>query len=683
MKRINLHFKTQIILMLLVDLTVIWVTAAYQLHGSHQTVMHEAEVGNIKDVQIFAEYTRSTIKRVNEFLLDARTRWTGDWQAFAALVRTSQENIDDVTFQVAIIDRDGMLAFSNLSRPNDRIDLGQREHFRVHKEAGGADRLFISRPVFGKVSKKWSIQLTRPIFRNGEFDGVIVVSVSPEQFASFAGKLRKSEGSVMTLVRDTGEILARHPQPDNSIGVVLRDRPFLDPDAPLMGTFRLASAVDRQERVWGYVRMPEYGLVIVAGDTLSAMLEPYLAHRAFVLAAAGGVSLLSVVLFYLLYRSLNSFETVKRQLDEIFNLSPDGLVSFDRAGLVKYANPAFLRMTGMSLGKIMGLPQIEFEARLRELAEAPERWPGLDPCFIASKVSLGETPSGNKQRFLTLRGPGGMVLELLGVNSDAPSVSRLLYVRDVTHEVEVDRMKSEFLSHAAHELRTPMASIFGFTELLISQDFDEATRKDLLQTIHKQTAWLVDIINELLDIARIEARRGKDFNIEAVPLPPLVDAVVAALQIDGQRWPVRIDCPGHLPAARADAAKLRQALTNILGNAVKYSPEGGAIDIRCAARGDGGRAMIAITVTDHGIGMTPDQVARVCERFYRADTSGNIPGTGLGMAIVKEIAELLGGSVSIQSAPSQGTSVRLDLPVDTAGGVVMASPAPRLRAAPA
>jgi signal transduction histidine kinase len=233
-------------------------------------------------------------------------------------------------------------------------------------------------------------------------------------------------------------------------------------------------------------------------------------------------------------------------------------------------------------------------------------------------------------------------------------------------------MKSEFLSHAAHELRTPMASIFGFTELLISQDFDADTRKDLLATIHKQTAWLVDIINELLDIARIEARRGKDFNIEAVPLPPLVDAVVAALQIDRQRWPVHIDCPGHLPAVRADAAKLRQALTNVLGNAVKYSPGGGIIDVRCATHDDSGRAMLAITITDHGIGMTPDQVARVCERFYRADTSGNIPGTGLGMAIVKEITELLGGSVDIQSSPHHGSTVTLNLPADTTGGVVMA-----------
>lgn len=350
------------------------------------------------------------------------------------------------------------------------------------------------------------------------------------------------------------------------------------------------------------------------------------------------------------------------QLDTIFSLSPDGLVSFDRAGLVKFANPAFLHMTDMSLSEIIGLSQIEFEQRLRTLAETPERWPGLDACFISTKVSHGETPPREQRQLLSLRRPRGAVLELVGVNSDAPSVSRLLYIRDVTHEVEVDRMKSEFLSHAAHELRTPMASIFGFTELLLSQDFDDTTRKDLLQTIHKQTAWLVDIINELLDIARIEARRGKDFNIEAVSLPPLLASVIEALQIDQQRWPLSLQCPDHLPNVRADAAKLRQALTNVLANAVKYSPSGGPINILCATSLANGRTHVNINITDHGIGMTPDQVARVCERFYRADTSGNIPGTGLGMAIVKEILELLGGSVNIQSSPNQGTSIRLSLP---------------------
>ncbi|WP_052473471.1 sensor histidine kinase [Sulfuritalea hydrogenivorans] len=355
------------------------------------------------------------------------------------------------------------------------------------------------------------------------------------------------------------------------------------------------------------------------------------------------------------------------QVDTIFALSPDGLVSFDGKGRVKLVNPAFLRMTGLRATEIVGRPPAELERLLRELAENPEQWPGLGVCFAGqeAKVGAGETAAGEGPSHpLMLRRPRGAVLDLVGVNSTAAAVSRLLYVRDVTREMEVDRLKSEFLAHAAHELRTPMASIYGFTELLMSQEFDDATRRDLLATIHRQTEWLIEIINELLDLARIEARRGKDFRIEAVPLAPLVGDTVAAMNIDPARWPLVAHIPDGLPAARADAAKLRQVLTNVLSNAVKYSPAGGAIDLRCGTREIEGKTFVEIAVADHGIGMTPEQAARVGERFYRADSSGNIPGAGLGVTIVKEIVELHGGGFSLRSTLGAGTTVTLWLPAD-------------------
>ena len=118
----------------------------------------------------------------------------------------------------------------------------------------------------------------------------------------------------------------------------------------------------------------------------------------------------------------------------------------------------------------------------------------------------------------------------------------------------------------------------------------------------------------------------------------------------------------------ADAAKLRQIFTNVLGNAVKYSPAGGTIAIQGLIDDNAGKSRVGITIADRGIGMTEEQAARVCERFYRADTSGNIPGTGLGMAIVKEVVELLGGSVDVSSAPQLGTTVTVMLPAAGSAG---------------
>jgi signal transduction histidine kinase len=340
----------------------------------------------------------------------------------------------------------------------------------------------------------------------------------------------------------------------------------------------------------------------------------------------------------------------------IFDLSPDGFIALAPDGTIIFANPAFQEMTGLPAELVIGQSFASLDRRLRERTEQPGCQTSLEALFAASETGSGRLT-------LTLARPREIVLQIVGVRSGSRSMDRIAYFRDITHETEVDRMKSEFLSHAAHELRTPMASIYGFTELLMSQEFDAATRRDLLATIHKQTEWLVNIINELLDLVRIESRRGKDFKIEPVALAPLLDEAVATAGIDPARWPLSIDdAIGTLPAALADAAKLRQALTNVLSNAAKYSPAGGAIEIHGATRAREGHVLVGISVTDHGIGMTPEQVARVGERFYRVDTSGMTPGTGLGMAIVKEIVELLGGQVEIVSSPGVGTSVTLWLP---------------------
>ncbi|BAO29625.1 CHASE domain-containing protein [Sulfuritalea hydrogenivorans] len=343
------------------------------------------------------------------------------------------------------------------------------------------------------------------------------------------------------------------------------------------------------------------------------------------------------------------------QINALFELSPDGFIAIAADGTIRFANPAFHGLTGVAAAECLGRSVGDLDQRLRRSAEQPERYRSLGALFAGDRVV-------SATQKLALVRPREVVLQIVGVRGTAASVDRFIYFRDITHETEVEHLKSEFLAHAAHELRTPMASIFGFSELLMTQEFDDATRRDLLATIHKQTQWLVDIINELLDLSRIEARRGKDFRIEAVSLASLADEAVAAMNIDPTRWPLSVDPGEKSPLVLADSGKLRQVLSNVLSNAVKYSPAGGAIEIHFATRDGNGKVFVGVSVTDHGIGMTPDQVSHVCERFYRADASGKIPGSGLGMAIVKELVELLGGRVDIVSAPGVGTAVTAWLP---------------------
>ena len=337
------------------------------------------------------------------------------------------------------------------------------------------------------------------------------------------------------------------------------------------------------------------------------------------------------------------------QLNAIFALSPDGFVSFDAARRVKYANPAFLRLCAMSAPDITGLDEGEFSARLASACTTQARFPGvaalraLHPAGAAQAGDRGDKGGRRERRqLIELAGGGKRVLECGLRISDAASVSQILYFRDVTHETEVDRLKSEFVSTAAHELRTPMTSIYGFAELLLTREFDEADRRDFLGTIVRQSELTVSILNELLDLTRIEERRGKDFVIERIELRALLREIVAGFKTPDERSAPALPAAGAPLWASADRGKLTQAVTNVLSNAYKYSPGGGAveIDLSSSRRECGAPARICIRISDHGLGMTPPQLARVCERFYRADTSGKIPGTGLGMSIVHEILEL-------------------------------------------
>jgi signal transduction histidine kinase len=361
-----------------------------------------------------------------------------------------------------------------------------------------------------------------------------------------------------------------------------------------------------------------------------------------------------------------SLQDRTEQLNAIFDLSPDGFVSFDAQSHVKYANPAFFRMTGLESTEIIGLDEVIFSARLAKGCLDPGAFPNLaelkSELAASNPLGRGESslPAMKRQRqLIELAGPGNHVLELGLRLSTAETVSQILYFREVTHETEVDRMKSEFLSHAAHELRTPMASIFGYAEMMMAQRFSEDEQEEFLGIIHRQCGLMIAIINELLDLARIDDRRGKDFKFSSIDASQLVREVIADFGVPAAQQAVVLDTPAQACWVRADASKLMQAVRNILSNAYKYSPGGGVVSISVINADSDSQASVGIRVTDHGLGMTSEQAARICERFYRVDTSGNIPGTGLGMSIVKEIMELHGGQVEIQSQLGAGTSVTL------------------------
>jgi signal transduction histidine kinase len=239
-------------------------------------------------------------------------------------------------------------------------------------------------------------------------------------------------------------------------------------------------------------------------------------------------------------------------------------------------------------------------------------------------------------------------------------------MHDVTHEREVDRMKTEFISTAAHELRTPLTSIQGFSEILMTRDdLGTEEQRRFLSYINKQSVDLTHIINDLLDISRIESGRGFALNKTFFNTSDTITGILPYFQeyYTGHRFEATLfEEPLEL---YADKDKIEQVIKNLLSNSAKYSPDGGLIQVTERIR----PGEYQVKIEDEGIGMTPEQLEQIFEKFYRVDASDmGVEGTGLGMTIVKYIVEAHKGEVKAESEPGKGTVMTFTIPMESGKG---------------
>jgi signal transduction histidine kinase/DNA-binding response OmpR family regulator len=223
---------------------------------------------------------------------------------------------------------------------------------------------------------------------------------------------------------------------------------------------------------------------------------------------------------------------------------------------------------------------------------------------------------------------------------------------------EYDRLKSEFVAMVAHDFRKPLTAIRGFAELVLEEpDLAADERKEFMRTVISETDALAALANETLLITRIETGEFT-FQWTALDLGPLV---LNAIPLGLSKHSVLMDVPAPFPKITADADRLRHVLSNLIGNAVKYSPEGGNIIVRCRERGGD---HVAVEVQDHGLGIPADQVGSLFQKFQRVRTPEHlrIAGTGLGLYICRLIVEGHGGRIWVESEPGKGSTFGFVLP---------------------
>lgn len=243
-------------------------------------------------------------------------------------------------------------------------------------------------------------------------------------------------------------------------------------------------------------------------------------------------------------------------------------------------------------------------------------------------------------------------------------LGRLYVFRDVTQERELDRMKNDFVSMVSHELRTPLTSIKGYLELLQTEQVGKLndTQREFLNIVKANTERMVQLINDLLDLSRIEAGRI-ELRPQALDLARLIQTVVETMhpQLRAKQQNVVLAIPPDLPSVWGDHDRVIQILTNLVSNAHKYTPLAGTITI--AARVDD--AWARVDVTDTGIGLSQKDLTQLFSKFFRAQNRAvqNIPGTGLGLAITRSLVELHGGRIWVESTPGQGSTFSFTLPL--------------------
>ncbi|MCO5400544.1 EAL domain-containing protein [Ralstonia soli] len=338
-------------------LLFIWSFTSHQLTQERDRLARTAQARTEVEARAFGEYSLGSARRVSEFLLDLRASWLAGREVFEQVIHERQEVVRDLTFQVAVIDENGMLVYSSIDPVTQRLDLSQREHFRVHKESGGRDVLFISDPVQGKVSKKWSIQFTRPILKAGQFAGVVVVSVSPEQFASFANTLTVGRDGVATIIKDSGQIVARVPNPTAGIEKPPRRRQFNEAGAPETGSYRVVSGTDGVDRILGYHHVPEIGMFFLVGESVASVMAPYDSYRHTTLVEAAASTLLIALLYFTLR---HQGAERKRHIEEmrlasmVYASSSEAMMVTTLDGQVVDVNPAFSITTGYTAQEFKG-----------------------------------------------------------------------------------------------------------------------------------------------------------------------------------------------------------------------------------------------------------------------------------------------------------------------------------------
>lgn len=344
---------------------------------------------------------------------------------------------------------------------------------------------------------------------------------------------------------------------------------------------------------------------------------------------------------------LQKFESrrLRRMLDRV----PTGVIHLNKEQCVVYANASAGEMLGIQPQAMLGMP-------LSALV--------TDANVIRALTDHGHG-GGASADWVRGEADGNRALRILHapLEGEAGQGESVVTIQDISHLHESERARDNFLYHVTHELRTPLTNIHAYAETLTRPDFDdEQTRKECYNVIISETRRLSRLVEDILSVSQLEVGSARmemgDVDFQRLVRQCVQDHLGAA---DEKQIEVALKLPPKVPRLRGDKQRLAVLLTNLIGNAIKYTPKSGRVEVVVEVC----EQSLSVAVTDTGIGIDPADQPHVFEKFYRSGNTNvqEISGTGLGLAIAREVARLHGGEIRLQSTPGRGSTFTVELPL--------------------
>ena len=527
-------------------IAALWTAVGLKLSWEAAAEDEAIELRTMSLARVFEEHTARTMGSVDQALLFVKFQYEaiGDRLDIASAVQQGMI-VGGLFNQVGVINADGIYHLSNL--PDfERVDLRDREHFRVH-QASDTGEVFVSKPVLGRASGKWSIQLTRRINRpDGSFGGVAVISVDPFYFTSFYNEVDVGTRGVVTLVGVDGIVRARRSRDSVDIGQDISGSALSQElDRASEGHYSSSSSIDGVLRSISFRRVRGLPLVVAVGVERSEALADFESRRVGYVAFAGGMSVVILA-------------------------------------------------------------------------------------FCALSIALIQRQRGIAER-----------LHAMKIRAES-----------------ANRVKSEFLAAVSHELRTPLNGVIGYAELL-TETLESEDNRRYASVIFDSSQHLLALLNSILDMARVEAGemrlRPEDADLRAM----IEDVCNTYLPVARSK---RVELTYSAPEGvtlHCDRVRVVQVLNNLVHNALKFTDHG---RVSIDAWMDGEDAVVE--VSDTGCGIDAKFHEQIFERFRQADVfeTRQHGGAGLGLALCRELAALMGGEVTVRSTPGEGSVFRFCLP---------------------